>query len=155
MQFPTQAIRSPKHFRYKPVPKTRTDLFSIVRDPAHCSSHGLVEHFILLNSRLHDISVESKNTRIRVWMRKLWSSEVGAADLQGWCGNSGTPLFSILPKFAQFWDAVVGLSGPGNSYTLSMAVPQSQTTTQHINSPGNRTKPAGHYTAPECRIEPR
>ena len=51
------------------------DLFSIVRDPTHCSTHVLAKHFILLNSRFHELSVESKNTRIRVRMGKLWQSE--------------------------------------------------------------------------------
>ena len=87
-QFPAQAIRSLEHFRYNPVsktevPETRTDLFSTVRDPSHCSAHGLAENFILLNFRLHELSVESKNTRIRVRTGKLWPSEVGAADSQG------------------------------------------------------------------------
>ena len=86
-QFPAQAIRNPKHFRYKPVLKTevletRKDHSSTVLDLAQCSTHGLAEHFILLNSRLNEIFIESKNTRIGVQMRKLWSSEVDAVDSQ-------------------------------------------------------------------------
>ena len=132
MQFPAQAICTPEHFRYNPIPKTkvlktRTDLFSTIHDPAHYSAHDLAEHFILLYFRLHEISVESKNTRIRVQTGKLWSSEVGIVDSQGWCENSGTPPFSILPRFSQFWDVVLGLDGLRNSYTMSMTVPQSQT----------------------------
>ena len=66
MQFPTQAIHNSEHFRYNQVPKTkvsetRTNRSSTVRDPDHCSAHGLTENFILLNSRLNEISVESKN----------------------------------------------------------------------------------------------
>ena len=83
MQFPSQAIRSPKHFIYNPVPKTRTDPFSTVYDPAHFSAHDLAEHLILLNSILHEISVESKIIRIEVQTGKLWPFEVGAADSQG------------------------------------------------------------------------
>ena len=37
------------------------------------------------------------------------------------------PPFSIQPKFAQFWDIVLGLDGLGNSYTRSMTVPQPKT----------------------------
>ena len=37
------------------------------------------------------------------------------------------PPFSLLPRFAQFWDAVLDLDGPGNSYTRSMTVPQQKT----------------------------
>ena len=77
MQFPAQTICSPEHFRYNLVPKTevpetRTDLFSTFRDPAHCSAHVLAENFILSNSRLHNIFVESKNTQIGVRTKKLW-----------------------------------------------------------------------------------
>ena len=88
MKFPTQAIRSPKHLRYKPVLKTevsetRTDNSSTICDPDQCSAHVLDDHFILLNSRLNELSVESKNARIGVRTRKLWLSEVDAADSQG------------------------------------------------------------------------
>ena len=84
-QFPAQAIRSPEHLRYNSVPKTevsktRTDRSSTVRDQTHCSAHGLVEHFILLNFRLNKFSVESKNVQIGFRAGKLWLSEVGAAD---------------------------------------------------------------------------
>ena len=87
-QFLAQAICSPKNFDYKPVPKTevsetRTDYASTVRDPAQCSVYILAEHFILLNSRLDELSVESKNERIGVRTRKLWPSKVEAADSQG------------------------------------------------------------------------
>ena len=65
-QFFAQAICSPKHFGYKPVPKTevpkiRTDHSSTVRDLAQCLAYILAENFILLNSRLNELSVESKN----------------------------------------------------------------------------------------------
>ena len=43
----------------------------------------LAEHFILLNSRLNELSVESKNVQIGVRKGKLWSFEVDAADSQG------------------------------------------------------------------------
>ena len=87
-QFPTQAICSPKHFGYKPVPKTeapetKTDYASTVRDPTQCSIYILAEKFILLNSRLDELSVECKNARIGVRTRKLWPSKVDAADSQG------------------------------------------------------------------------
>ena len=87
-QFLAQAISSPKHFRYKPIPKievpeTKTDHFSTLCDPAQCLAHGLAENFILLNSRLNELSVESKNARIGVRTGKLWSSEVDTADSQG------------------------------------------------------------------------
>ena len=87
-QFPAQARRSPKNFRYKPVsktkvPETRTDHSSTVSDPAQCSAHVLAKHFILLNSRLNELSVESKNARIGVHTRKLWSFKVDAANSQG------------------------------------------------------------------------
>ena len=62
--------------------------------------------------------------QIGVRTGKLWSLEVGIADSQGWCGNSGIPPFSILPRFGQFRDAMLSLDGPGNSYTQSMTVPQ-------------------------------
>ena len=94
------------------------------RDPAHFSSYGLAEHFILLNYRLNEIFVKSKKAQIGVRTGKLWSFEVGAADSQGWCGNSGISPFSILPRFAQFQDTVPDLDGPGNSYTRSMTIPQ-------------------------------
>ena len=59
------------------------DHSSTVRDPAQFSAHGLAENFILLNSRLKKLHVESKNEQIEVRMRKLWSSEVDVADSQG------------------------------------------------------------------------
>ena len=88
MQFPAQAIRSPKHLSYKPIPKievpeTRIDHSSTIRDPAQCSAHFLAENFILLNSRLNEISVESKNVQIGVRTGKLWPSEVDVANSQG------------------------------------------------------------------------
>ena len=87
-QFPASARRSPKNFRYEPVLKTevpeiRTVHSSTVHDPTQCSSYILAKHFILLNSRLNDLSIESKNARSEVWIRKLWSSEVDAANSQG------------------------------------------------------------------------
>ena len=68
LQFHAQAIRNPKHFRYKPVPKievpeTRTDYSSTVRDPAQCLAHGLAEHFIILNPRLNDFSLGSRTRK--------------------------------------------------------------------------------------------
>ena len=92
-QFLAQAIRNPKHFRYKPVlkievPETRTDHSSTISDPTQCSTHGLDENFILLNSRLNEIFVKSNNARIGVRTRKLWPSKVDVADSQG---------------FAKFW----------------------------------------------------
>ena len=88
MQFPAQAIRSPEHFRYNlvlktEVPETITDRSSVVHDLAHWSDHDLAKQVILLNSRLNELSVESKNAQIGVQTGKLWSSEVGTADLQG------------------------------------------------------------------------
>ena len=71
------------------------DCFSTLHDPAD----GLADHFILLNSILNELSVESKNAQIGVRTGKLWSSEVGVADSQGWYGNSGIPPFSILATF--------------------------------------------------------
>ena len=70
-KFPSQDIRSPEHFRYNQVPKTevpetRTDCSSIVHDPAHCSENILAKNFILLNFRLNEIFVESKNPQIGV-----------------------------------------------------------------------------------------
>ena len=128
MQCPYHSIHSPEHFRYNPVPKTevpktRTDLSSTVHDLTHWLAHVLDEHFILLNSRLNKISVDSKNAQIGVRTGKLWPSEVGAADSQVWCRNLGIALFFILLRFAQFRDTVLGLDGPGNSYTRSMTVP--------------------------------
>ena len=87
-KFPAQAIRSPNHLRYKPVPKTEVpetimDHSSIVRDSAKCSAYNLADHFILLNFRLNELFVESKNARIEVRTRKLWQSKVVAADSQG------------------------------------------------------------------------
>ena len=55
------------------------DHSSTVSDPTHI----LDEHFILLNSRLNELSVESKNVQIGVRTGKLWPSEVDAADSQG------------------------------------------------------------------------
>ena len=70
------------------------DLFSTVHDPVHCSAHGLPENFFLLNFRLHKIFVESNNTLIGVQMRKLWSSEVVAANSQGVVRKFGdSPVF--------------------------------------------------------------
>ena len=87
-QFPAQAIHIPKHFRYNPVPKTEVletivDHSSTVHDPAKSLAHGLDEIFILLNSRLNELSIESKNVRIEVRTRKLWLFEIDAADSQG------------------------------------------------------------------------
>ena len=87
-QLPAHVICSPKHFGYKPVskievPEIEMDHSSTVRDLAQCSTYILVEHFILLNSRLNELSVESKNVRIGVRTRKLWPSKVDAADSQG------------------------------------------------------------------------
>ena len=73
---------------------------STVCDQDHCSNHGFTDNFILLNSRLNEISVESKNMQIEVRTGKLWPSEVNVVDSQEWCGNSGIPPFSILPIFA-------------------------------------------------------
>ena len=88
-QFPAQAICSPKHFDYKLVPKTevpetKKDYSSIVRDPDQCLAYLLAEKFILLNSILNKLSVESKNARIGVQTRKLWASKVDAIDSQGY-----------------------------------------------------------------------
>ena len=90
-QFPAQSICSPKHFGYKPIPKTevpetRLDYSSTVHDLEQCSAYILAEHFILLNSRLDKIFVESKNARIGIRTRKVWSSKVDAVDSQG-CGE--------------------------------------------------------------------
>ena len=88
MQFPTQAICSPRYIGYKPVsktevPETRMDHSSTIRDLAQYLAYILVENFILLNSRLNELSLESKNARIGVRTRKLWPSKVDAADSQG------------------------------------------------------------------------
>ena len=87
-QFHDQAIHSPKHFSYKPipkieVPKTRKAHSSTFRDPTQYSDHVLAKNFILLNFRLNEISVESKNVQIRFQTGKLWSSAVDAVDSQG------------------------------------------------------------------------
>ena len=128
-QFPNHAIHIFEHFRYNSVPKTevpktRMDRSSTVRNPTHYSAHGLAENFILLNSRLHELSIESKNAQIGIRTGKLWSSKVSTADSQGWCGNSGITPFSIMPRFAKFRDVVLDLDGPRNSYTRFMTVPQ-------------------------------
>ena len=86
--FPSQAIRNPKRFSYKPIPKTevpetRKDHSSTFHAPDQCSAHILADHFILLDSRLNKLSIESKNVQIGVRTEKLWPSEVGAADSQG------------------------------------------------------------------------
>ena len=119
------------------------DRSSTLHDPTHFSAHILDEHFILLNSRLNKFSVESKNTQIGIRTGKLWPSEVDAADPQGWCGNSGIPSFSILPRFTQFRDTVLGLDGPGNSYTRSMTVPQQKTGYTMNDSPQSGVKSLG------------
>ena len=103
-QFLAQAKRSPKHFRYKPVPKTevpetKTNHSSTVRDPAQWSAHVLAKHFILLNSRLNELSVESRNARIGVHTRKLWSSKVDAADSQGCAEIWAHPYLSFYSGF--------------------------------------------------------
>ena len=67
---------------------------------------------IWLDSRLKDIFIESKNTRIGVRMRNLWSSEVGVQQGPHYCGNPhnsvpkrcrnilATPIpISFQPKF--------------------------------------------------------
>ena len=107
VSIPHKTSSNPKHLRYKLVPKTevleiRKDHSLTVRDPTQCLAHVLDDKFILLNSRLKDLSLQSKNAQIGVRTRKLWPSEVDAADLQGWYGNLGTHPFSILPRFAQF-----------------------------------------------------
>ena len=65
------------------VPETRTNYSLTVRGPSHCSSYIFPKTFILLNSRLNELSVESNNARIRVWTRKLIPSKVDTADSQG------------------------------------------------------------------------
>ena len=40
-----------------------------------------------LDSRLKNIFIESKNARIRVRMRKIWSSEVGVHQEPHYCAN--------------------------------------------------------------------
>ena len=50
-----------------------------------------------LNSRLKDLFIESKNVQIRVWMRKLWSSEVKAANSHGCAKIGQTPKPSTTP----------------------------------------------------------
>ena len=42
---------------------------------------------IWLDSRLKDLFIESKNKRIRVWTRKIWSSEVGVQQGPHYCVN--------------------------------------------------------------------
>ena len=106
MQFPAQAIRNLKHFRYKSIPKTevsktKTDHSSTVRDPVQCSAHGLAENFILLNSRLNEIFIEFKNARIEVWTRKLWSSEIDAADSQGYAEIGAHPRLPFCSGFCR------------------------------------------------------
>ena len=59
------------------------DHSSTVCDPAEFSTHDLADHFILLDSRLNELFVESKNMRIEVRTRKVWLSEVDAIDSQG------------------------------------------------------------------------
>ena len=67
--------------------------------------------------------------------------------LAGWCGNAGIPPFSIMPRFAQFRDAVLGLDGPENSYTRSMTVPQ-QKNKLHNEIIRPKVGRNGPYTAP-------
>ena len=45
--------------------------------------HQMTFNGIWLNSRLKDLSIEFKNAQIRVWTRKLWTSEVEVADSHG------------------------------------------------------------------------
>ena len=59
------------------------DYSSTIRDPDLCLAYILVENFILLNSRLNELSVDFKNVRIGVRTRKLWPSKVDVADSQG------------------------------------------------------------------------
>ena len=85
MKFLAQAICCPKRFSYKPIPKTdvsktRTNHSSTFRDLTQCSAHVFAEKFILLNSRLNELSVESKNMQIRFRTGKLWLSEVDGAE---------------------------------------------------------------------------
>ena len=40
-----------------------------------------------LDSRLKEIFIESKNARIGVWMRKIWSSEVEVQHGPHYCAN--------------------------------------------------------------------
>ena len=42
---------------------------------------------ISLDSRLKELFIESKNTRIKVRTRKIWSSEVGVQQGSHYCAN--------------------------------------------------------------------
>ena len=88
---------------------TRTDHSSTVHDPAQCSAQGLAENFILLNSRLDELSVESKNEIIGVRTRKLWLSEVDTADSQRCAEIWAHPPFAILLEILPSRNTVFGL----------------------------------------------
>ena len=159
-QFPAQAIHGPEHFRYNLVPKTevretRTDNSSTIHDPAQCSAHVLSEKFILLNSRLNLLFVESKNASIGVPTRKLWLSEVDAADSQGCAEIRAHPRFPFCPDFLNYGTSCSASMVPGTNIFSPWPSHNHKQTTHHTNSPGNRTKSVGHYVAPRFRIKPR
>ena len=129
------------------------DYSSTVCDPAQCSAYILAKNFILLNSRLDDLSVESKNARIGVQTRKLWSSKVDAADSQGCAKIWAHPRLPFCSGFL--------LSRNTMFYFGQSQNPMKPVFDHHAitNKPHNiqirsknRTKPVGHYTAPRRKI---
>ena len=85
------------------------DYSSTIRDPAQCSAYILAKKFILLNSILNELSVESKNARNGVRTRKLWPSKVDVADSQGCAKIWAHPPFVILLGILPSQNTVFGL----------------------------------------------
>ena len=107
-KFHAHAIHSLKHFKYNPVPKTevpetRTDRSLTVHD----STHGLAEHFILLNSKLKKISIESKNAQSEFEQKSYGRPQLalpiskGGAVMRAYPVFHSTQICSILGRRAR------------------------------------------------------
>ena len=95
----------------------------------------------------------SKNARIGVRTRKLWSSKVDAADSQGCVEILGTPPFVILLGILPSQNTMFGLRQSRNP--LKLVFDHHTITNKPHNiqiHPGNRTKPVGHCTVPRSKI---
>ena len=61
----------------------------------------IVSNYIWMDSRLKGISIESKNTKIELWMKKLWSSEV-VDKSRKICSGEQYPRLGVPEHFPHF-----------------------------------------------------
>ena len=61
----------------------------------------IVSNYIWMDSRLKEISIESKNTKIELWTKKLWSSEV-VDKSRKICSSEQYPRLGVPEHFPHF-----------------------------------------------------